>query len=217
MNFLQKVRCILTMGRGVVSGLPEASADRDPMDLFGEWHKAAGKAGILLPETIIVATASADGRPSARCMLLKGFDQRGFCFFTNYESRKAGELDENPYVALVLHWAVLQRQVRIEGKVSRLSEEESTAYFQSRPRGSRIGAWASKQSHTLEQRTTLESRAREFDSKYPGEHIPLPPFWGGYLVEPDRIEFWQGRSDRLHDRLCFLREAERWRAERLYP
>jgi len=217
MNFLQKIRCILTMGRGVVSGLPEASADRNPIELFGEWFEAAGKAGILLPETIVVASASAEGRPSARCMLLKGFDQRGFYFYTNYESRKAGELDVNPHVALVLHWAVLQRQVRIEGKVSRVSEQESTAYFQTRARGSRIGAWASKQSRPLDQRGTLESRVREFDGKYPGEEIPLPPFWGGYLVDPDRIEFWQGRSDRLHDRLCFVRSQAGWSAQRLYP
>jgi pyridoxamine 5'-phosphate oxidase len=217
MNFIQKIRCILTMGRGVVSGLPEASAGRDPIELFGEWFEAAGKSGILLPETIVVATASAEGRPSARCMLLKGFDQRGFHFYTNYESRKADELEANPYVALVLHWAVLQRQVRIEGKTSRVSEEESAAYFQSRPRGSRIGAWASMQSRALDKRATLESRVREFEKKFPGDEVPLPPFWGGYLVEPERIEFWQGRSDRLHDRLCFVLSEEGWSAQKLYP
>ncbi len=217
MNFFQKVRCILTMGRGIVSGLPEASAGRDPIELFAEWFDAAARAGILLPETIVVASVSPEGRPSARCMLLKGFDERGFRFFTNYQSRKAEELDANPYVAFVLHWAVLQRQVRIEGKVSRLSREESEAYFLSRPRGSRIGAWASNQSRLLDQRATMESRVREFDAKHPGNEVPLPPFWGGYLVSPVSIEFWQGRSDRLHDRLRFVRKGKEWRAERLYP
>jgi pyridoxamine 5'-phosphate oxidase len=150
-------------------------------------------------------------------VLLKGVDERGFCFFTNYESRKSAELAANPRAALTFHWAILERQVRIEGTVERLSEAESFAYFRSRPRGSRIGAWASRQSAVLDDRETLEREVREHEARFAGRDIPLPPFWGGYRVIPTRIEFWQGRINRLHDRLAFERTADGWKSVRLYP
>jgi pyridoxamine 5'-phosphate oxidase len=152
-------------------------------------------------------------------VLLKGSDDRGFTFFTNYESRKGGELEANPYAALVFHWAVLERQVRVEGRVSRITEDESFEYFRTRPRGSRIGAWASKQSRPLPNRNELEERVREAEARFDGEEIPLPPHWGGYRLVPEVIEFWQGRASRLHDRWVFRRRGpeEPWALTRLYP
>jgi pyridoxamine 5'-phosphate oxidase len=164
-----------------------------------------------------LATADAAGVPSVRMVLLKGADERGFTFFGNYESRKGAELQVNPRAAVVFHWAVLERQVRIEGRVERLTTEESAAYFRTRPRGARIGAWASRQSARLDDRAVLEGRVREYEAKFPGDEIPLPPFWGGYRLVPQRIEFWQGRVNRLHDRIVFERDGERWVASRLYP
>lgn len=206
-----------TLTQGVISGLPEAEDDRDPMEIFREWYELAEGSRILLPEAVTLATASADGRPSARMVLFKGLDDRGFQFFTNYESDKARQLEENPRAALVFHWAVLQRQVRIEGSVERLSKEESENYFKTRPRGSRIGAWASSQSKRVESRKVLADRVDEVTRRYDGKEVPLPPFWGGYRVVPERIEFWQGRANRLHDRLRFIRSAAGWETERLYP
>jgi pyridoxamine 5'-phosphate oxidase len=150
-------------------------------------------------------------------VLLKGVDERGFVFYTNYGSRKAEELEANPNAAVCFHWAVLERQVRVEGRVERVSEEESFRYFSSRGRGSRLGAWASKQSRPLPARSELEELVRAFDEKYPGDDVPLPPFWGGYLLRPERIEFWQGKADRLHDRLAFRRAGDGWETQRLYP
>ena len=219
MSFLAKMRCLLTLGQGVRSGIPEIDDSKDPFDLFDTWFRAASRAGVFLPEAMTLATATADGRPSARIVLLKEATTGGFVFFTNYESRKAGELDANPRAALVVHWSFLERQVRVEGVVERTEEKVSTAYFDSRPRGSRIGAWASRQSRVREDRSALEDRVRELDRKYPGENVPRPPFWGGYRVRPERIEFWQGRADRLHDRLVFRRDAAEggWKTERLDP
>jgi pyridoxamine 5'-phosphate oxidase len=218
MSFANTVRAIITMGRGMVGGLSELRAGDDPLQVFRTWFDEASRAGILMPEAMTLATATRVGIPSARMVLLKGFDARGFVFFTNYESRKATELDENPNAALCFHWTVLQRQVRIEGSVERVSQQESEAYFRTRPRGSRIGAWASRQSRPLDSREILETRVREFDSKHPGNAVPLPPFWGGYRLMPGRIEFWQGRTDRLHDRLLFQRNAKNaWSVQRLYP
>jgi pyridoxamine 5'-phosphate oxidase len=164
-----------------------------------------------------LATADRSGRPSVRMVLLRGADERGFVFHTNYESRKARELDENPRAAICVHWHALEEQIRIEGRVERLTDVESDAYFSSRPRGSQLGAWASKQSAPLPSRETLEEEYREIERRYEGRPVPRPPFWGGYRLAPDRIEFWFGRPDRLHDRLLYTRQGEGWTIERLYP
>jgi pyridoxamine 5'-phosphate oxidase len=166
---------------------------------------------------MILATATTDGKPSARTVLLKGYDERGFVFYTNYEGRKAAELEVNPTCALLFYWGELERQVRIEGRASRLSSEESDAYFAGRPRGSRLGAWASEQSHPVEDRSILEERVRALEAEYEGREIPRPPFWGGYRVEPDTIEFWQGRENRLHDRIVYHRSGRGWKIVRLQP
>jgi len=200
-----------------LAGLTEQDLDRDPIEQFKKWLQQAIE---VLPEpnAFVLATADKTGRPSARVVLLKGVDERGFTFFTNYESRKGRELAENPQAAMVFYWAPLERQVCITGDISRLSHEESEAYFKSRPRGNRLGAWASKQSQPVPSRAELENRMRELETRYPGDDIPLPAFWGGYLLAPTRIEFWQGRPNRLHDRFCFSREAAKpWRLERLSP
>jgi pyridoxamine 5'-phosphate oxidase len=217
MNLRALWRGVRTLGRGLITGLPDATADRDPVELFREWFAAATDAGILLPEAMVVATADRHGAPSARTMLLKGVDARGFVFYTNYGSRKALQLAENPSAALVFHWAVLQRQVTVEGRIERVDREESEAYFRSRLRGSRIGAWASRQSEVLDDRRTLVERVREVEQRFTGADVPLPPFWGGFRLWPERIEFWQGRAYRLHDRMRFTRTADGWVAARLYP
>ncbi len=217
MSLQAKIRAILNLGQGVTRGLPELKAEADPIALFGRWFKDADKAGIFLPNAMSVATCGQDGKPSARMLLLKDFDARGFVFFTNYGSRKAKELLANPRVAMVFYWPILERQVRVEGPVARISEQESYAYFKTRPRGSRIGAWASEQSSLLQSRAVLEQRVRDYAKKFGDGDVPLPPFWGGYRVKPQHIEFWQGRLDRLHDRLCYTREDDGWRMTRLYP
>jgi pyridoxamine 5'-phosphate oxidase len=199
------------------AGLHESEADPDPMQQFRRWFEDTLAADLHEPNAMILATATRDDRPSARTMLLKGFDERGFVFYTNYEGRKGRELEENPRCALVFYWGELERQVRIEGCARRVPDEESDAYFANRPRGSRLGAWASAQSHPVEGRNTLEERLRELEAKYEGREIPRPPFWGGYRVEPEAIEFWQGRENRLHDRLLYRRIENGWRMERLQP
>lgn len=217
MSLKSSIKTVLTLGQGVVGGIPEAADDADPIELFGTWFEAARESGILLPESMALATATPAGRPSVRMVLLKGVDERGFVFFTNYGSRKASELDANPAASLCFHWAVLERQVRITGSVSRISEEESLAYFKSRGRGSQVGAWASKQSQPLPDRNHLVERVRETRTRFEGSEIPLPSFWGGYRIDPDGMEFWQGRADRLHERLVFSRADGAWSTERLYP
>ena len=217
MSLFAKIRTVFTMGRGVTMGLPELTASDDPIAFFNTWFAEAKDAGMLLPDAMTLATATPDGVPSARMMLLKGADKRGFAFFTNYESRKGRELAGNPKAAIVLHWPILQRQVRAEGTIIRLSEDESLAYFRTRSRGSRIGAWASKQSSELSERGELEAREREIQAEYAGKDVPLPPFWGGFLLVPDRIEFWQGRLNRLHDRLRYEKAGDGWKVVRLYP
>lgn len=223
MSLKSSLKTVLTFGKGVAGGIPEADAGRDPIELFQEWFAAASESGILHPEATALATADGEGRPSVRMVLLKSVDERGFVFFTNYESRKAKELEANPRAALCFHWAVHERQVRVTGPVARVSEDESSEYFRTRSRGSRIGAWASRQSHPLDQRETLEARVREMKERFATEEVPLPSFWGGYRLDPRTIEFWQGRADRLHDRLVFEREAESdrdgqaWTTKRLYP
>lgn len=217
MSLRSNLRLVFSLGRGLTRGLPDADPDLDPIQLFGQWFEAARKAGILLPEAMTLATASSDGAPSARMVLLKEFDVRGFEFYTNLGSRKAGELKSNPQAALCFHWGVLQRQVRVEGSVTELSRETAGAYFRTRPRGSRIGAWASRQSRILEEQGELERRVHEMEKRFEGGEVPLPDFWGGFRLDPERIEFWQGRASRLHDRLLFQREGERWGCRRLFP
>ena len=200
------------------SGLDESEAAPDPIEQFRGWFEDALAADLHEPNAMTLATATPEGRSSARIVLVKGFDERGFVFYTNYGGRKARELEANPYCALVFYWGELERQVRVEGRVSRVSEEESDAYFASRPRGSRLGAWASKQSRPVGDRGTLERRLRELEREYEGREIPRPPFWGGYRVEPEIIEFWQGRENRLHDRLLYRRAVDGgWIRERLQP
>jgi len=199
------------------AGLDMADVHSDPVVQFDAWFEETLAAGLHEPNAMIVATATSDGRPSARTVLLKGYDARGFVFYTNYEGRKARELEANPACALLFYWGELERQVRIEGRASRISNEESDAYFASRPRGSRLGAWASEQSRPVEGREILEERQRSLDAEYEGREVPRPPFWGGYRVEPEVVEFWQGRESRLHDRLVYRRVGEGWRIERLQP
>ena len=217
MSIKSAIKSVVTLGQGVTQGLPEASGDRDPIELFGEWFEQAKESGILFPESASLATASRDGVPSSRMVLLKSFAADGFIFFTNYRSRKAREMDENPNASLLLHWGVLQRQIRVEGSVERISAEASAAYFRTRTRGSQIGAWASRQSEELEDRLALEGQAKEIEERFKGQDVPFPPFWGGYCLMPERIEFWQGRLNRLHDRLLFTRAEAGWTSQRLYP
>jgi pyridoxamine 5'-phosphate oxidase len=166
---------------------------------------------------VALATADASGRPSVRMVLLRGVDERGFVFHTNYNSRKARELAENPRASLCVHWHSLEEQIRIEGTVERLRDAESDQYFASRPRGSQLGAWASNQSAPLPSRETLEEEYREIERRFEGRRIPRPPFWGGFRLVPEQIEFWFGRPDRLHDRLLYTRSGDGWTIERLYP
>ena len=199
------------------AGLSESDADRDPVEQFRRWFAEALAADLHEPNAMTVATATRDGRPSARVVLLKGFDDRGFVFYTNYEGRKGRELEENPRAALLFYWGELERQVRVEGTVSRVPEGESDAYYASRPRGSRLGAIASEQSRTIRSRKVLKERLRALEAEYEGREVPRPAFWGGYRVEPEVIEFWQGRENRLHDRLVYSRGVGGWRMERLQP
>jgi len=195
----------------------KASADPNPIQQFTQWYEEAVAAEVPETDAMTLATATASGNPSARIVLLKGFDERGFVFYTNYESRKAKELAENSRVSLLFYWMPIKRQVRIQGTVEKVSAEESDQYFHSRPLGSKIGAWASDQSEVIESREALEKRFEELGWKF-SDNVPRPPHWGGYRVEPDTIEFWQGRENRLHDRLRYRLQADgSWLIERLGP
>jgi pyridoxamine 5'-phosphate oxidase len=198
--------------------LRQAEVGDDPFVLFTAWLKEATAAGVHEPTAMTLATAAADGRPSARMVLLRAVDEQGFGFYTNYESRKAGELAENAWAALVFWWPSLHRQVRIEGQVERMSAAESDAYFATRPLGSQLAAWVSPQSRVIGSRAELEERLAELEAEYAGKQPPRPPFWGGFRVAPTVMEFWQGGPHRLHDRLRFTRmEMGGWRLERLAP
>jgi len=199
------------------AGLDEAGMDPDPIVQFNAWFEKVVEANLHEPNAMILATATIEGRPSVRTVLLKGYDERGFVFYTNYEGRKASELEANPACALLFYWGELERQVRIEGRASRLPGAESDAYFASRPRGSRLGGWASEQSRPVEDRSVLEQRLKALEAEYEDREILRPHFWGGYRVEPHTIEFWQGRENRLHDRISYRRENGAWRLERLQP
>ncbi len=201
-----------------MSRLHETEVDSNPFRQFQLWLDEAIAARLPQPLGMALATATVDGRPSVRMVLLRGLDERGFAFFTNYESRKAQELEANPQAALVFYWAELDRQIRIEGIVERISAEESDVYFRSRERGSRLGAWASPQSQVIASRDFLEQRMEELTARYADDEVPRPPYWGGYRLIPAVIEFWQGQPSRLHDRLRYRRcEGSSWLLERLAP
>ena len=189
----------------------------DPIEQFRVWLAAAREAGIYEPEAMTVSTVGADGRPSSRYVLLRGLDERGYCFYTNYRSAKARALDANPLAALTFGWLQIHRAVRVEGTVERLPEAESDAYFATRPRAARISAWASPQSEVIASREELERAAAAVEQRFAGAEIPRPPHWGGFLVRPERVELWQGRAGRLHDRLRYERERDGWRVVRLAP
>jgi pyridoxamine 5'-phosphate oxidase len=200
-----------------LEGLDEKTIDRDPIKQFQLWFSDAIDAQLPLPEAMTLATATPDGRPSARMVLLKQVDHDGFVFFTNYRSAKAEQLDANPYAALVFYWAQLDRQVRVEGRVVRTSAQESQDYFKTRPRESQIGAWASAQSQPISGRAALEQRAQELEALYCDREIDCPEHWGGYRLTPDRIEFWKSRIGRLHDRILYQRDGGGWTITRLAP
>jgi pyridoxamine 5'-phosphate oxidase len=194
-----------------------ADLHHDPLVQFRRWFEAAHAEGMELPEAMTLATASPEGRPSARTVLLKGVDARGFLFFTNYESRKGRELAANPQAALVFHWPQApRRQVTATGAVERLPAAESEAYYRTRPLGSRLGAWASRQSEPLPGREALEAALADAEERY-GDDPPLPPWWGGYVLRPERVELWQNRPNRLHDRFRYTRRGDAWHLERLAP
>lgn len=197
--------------------LDESQVAEDPVGQFAAWFFRATHSGLLEPTAMTLATSTREGRPSARIVLLKSFGPDGFVFFTDYRSRKSEELIDNPRAALLFHWDALERQVRISGNVSKISREQSESYFRSRPAGSQLGAWASQQSSVLRNRADLEEKLREVTARFGDDPVPLPEHWGGWAVVPYEFEFWQGRPDRLHDRIRYRRHATGWTIDRLSP
>jgi pyridoxamine 5'-phosphate oxidase len=200
-----------------VEELRKSAVDSDPLEQFRRWYAEAEEAGVKVPQAVALATATADGAPSVRMVLLKGADERGFVFFTGYVSRKAAELDANPRAALLFHWDALGRQVRIEGRVARVAGQESDAYFATRPRGAQLAAAASQQSSVLRDRAEIDNRVAELAREHEGSNVRRPDHWGGYRLVPETYEFWQHRDDRLHDRLRYRRANGAWVVERLSP
>lgn len=200
-----------------LAGLSEKDLARDPFRQFEKWFQEAEGAKLPEPNACVLSTCSREGVPSARTILLKGLDGRGFVFYSNYESRKGRELSANQRASLVFPWVQLERQVIVEGTVSRISREESAAYFHSRPRNSQLGAWASPQSTLISGRSVIEEAMKTLDQKYAGQEIPVPPNWGGYRLSPETVEFWQGRRSRLHDRLRYRMQKDGWVVERVAP
>ena len=197
--------------------LDKKDVNVNPILQFEKWFKEAVDAKVNEPNAMTVATASPEGRPSARILLLRNFYENGFVFYTNYTSRKGGEILKNPYASLLFFWPELERQVRIEGKLTKQSAEESDKYFKTRPRTSKLGAWTSEQSRVVASRTALDEEYKKLSEKYPGEDVPRPIYWGGYILEPANIEFWQGRPSRMHDRLLYTKEKDNGKIERLAP
>ncbi|HEX6981774.1 MAG TPA: pyridoxamine 5'-phosphate oxidase [Balneolaceae bacterium] len=197
--------------------LTESSVEDNPINQFMVWFEQAASVDLLDPNAMTLSTVSSEGIPSSRIVLLKGVDERGFRFYTNYDSQKAQELDGNPHAALCFYWAPLERQVRIEGEVEKLSRDESEAYFGQRPRMSQLGAWASEQSSKVGSREELDKRFDEVKQRFENQEVSLPDFWGGYLLKPRKIEFWQGRKDRMHDRICYEKKDDGWEMFRLSP
>lgn len=196
----------------------EGSLAENPMDQFALWFQQAADSHLFEPNAMVVSTATPDGRPSSRTVLMKQFDGRGFVFFTNYASRKGRELAENPHVALLFPWHPIARQVIVTGTAARIGRDETAAYFRSRPHGSQLGAWASEQSSVIASRAELDRRYAELEARYPeGEQVPVPPEWGGLRVFPEAVEFWQGHENRLHDRLRYVLDGDKWHVERLCP
>jgi pyridoxamine 5'-phosphate oxidase len=200
-----------------LAGLAEKDLARDPFRQFEKWFQEAEAAKLIEPNAMTLCTATPDGKPSARTVLLKAIDGRGFVFFSNYNSRKGRELDANPNATLVFPWLALERQVIVEGAVTKVPREESEAYFHSRPRASQLGAWVSQQSSVIAGRSVLEESVKVLEQKYAGREVPLPPHWGGWRLSPEAVEFWQGRRSRLHDRLRYRRAKDGWAVERLAP
>lgn len=208
---------IARLRRDQVHGSTHPQLEADPILLFARWLHDALEAGTHMPHAMTLGTARASAEPSSRVVLLKGFDERGFVFYTNYESRKARELDANPRAALVFYWSRLERQIRVCGNAVKTTAEESDAYFATRPRGSQIGAWVSPQSRPIDAREQLEEEFARIDARYANTSVPRPRHWGGYRVEPVEIEFWQGQPNRLHDRWLYTRAEEEWRVVRIAP
>lgn len=197
--------------------LLESVVHEDPIKQFSKWFEQAMSSDLLDANAMSLSTATEEGIPSSRIVLLKGIDEHGFRFYTNYKSRKGKELKQNPHAALCFYWAPLERQVRIEGSVEKLSRKQSETYFHERPRLSQLGAWASEQSTKVESRAALEDQFRSIKERFKGKKVPLPDFWGGFRLKPSRIEFWQGRPGRMHDRICYEREGDQWNIFRLSP
>lgn len=200
-----------------LAGLAEKDLARDPFRQFEKWFAEAQAAKIAEPNAMVLATATRDGRPSTRIVLLKAVDGRGFVFYSNYESRKGRELDANPRASLTFPWVAMERQIIVEGPVTKVAREESEAYFHSRPRANQLGAWVSPQSTVIPDRRVLDQTLKAVEQKYAGQEVPLPPHWGGWRLAPELVEFWQGRRNRLHDRLRYRREKDGWIIERLAP